>query len=254
MEERDFEQEARAEGWVPKEEFKGDESKWVDAETFVKRGEEILPIVNAKNRKLVGEIEELQKTVEELKLGNSQFREFHEKEIEKQKRQRDEAIRELEAARKKAITDGDGEAFEKADKALSEVKSEPDQKNQLSDDQKAWLAENRWYEEDDTLQAVADGLSGVLAKRRPDLVGKRAFLDELTKLVREEMPHKFENPNRQKQTVEDSRPKGKTGGGKTLDDMPEADRKTFERFKKTIPGFDLERAVKNYFEDQIANS
>ena len=39
----DAETAAREMGWRPKEEFRGEAEKWVDAETFVSRGEHFLP-------------------------------------------------------------------------------------------------------------------------------------------------------------------------------------------------------------------
>ena len=43
---------ALAMGWQPKEQFKGDPSKWRPAEEYVQRGEELLPIVQASERRL----------------------------------------------------------------------------------------------------------------------------------------------------------------------------------------------------------
>lgn len=248
MSERDFESEAKAEGWVPKEAFKGDSTKWVDAETFVKRGEEILPIVNAKNRKLVETVDGLRKEIDDLKLGNSQFREFHEKSIAKERQERDAAIAQLETIRKKAVTDGDGEAFDRADKRIQELRAQPArQPNGLNDVQRAWLADNTWYQTDRTLKALADGLSDDLARARPELVGKREFLDELTKLVKAEMPHKFENPNRQRTTVENAPPNGGGGGkGKTYENLPADAKSACDRFVRTIPGFTKEQYVSQY--------
>src|SRR2546421_12509972 len=54
-------------GWAPKEEFRGNPEKWVDAETFLKRGEEILPLVKAQNRKLQNEVTALQRENAETK-------------------------------------------------------------------------------------------------------------------------------------------------------------------------------------------
>lgn len=39
-------------GWVPLEKFKGDQEKWVDAQTFVERGKHIMPILRKNNEKL----------------------------------------------------------------------------------------------------------------------------------------------------------------------------------------------------------
>ena len=43
----DIEQTARDMGWRPQEEFRGEASKWVDAQTFVSSGENFLPILRA---------------------------------------------------------------------------------------------------------------------------------------------------------------------------------------------------------------
>jgi hypothetical protein len=246
MSERDFESEAKAEGWVPLEAWKGDPSKHVDAETFVKRGEEILPIVNAKNRKLTETVEDLRKTVEDLKLGNSQFREFHEQSLAKERQAKESAIAQLEAARKKAITDGDGEAFDRADKQISKLRAQPVNTG-LSDGQKAWLAENTWYQSDIVLRALADGLSDGLARERPELVGKKEFLDELTKRVKAEMPHKFENPNRQRTTVEDAPNRGGANGkARTYENLPAEAKAACDRFVRTIPKFTKEQYLATY--------
>jgi len=52
------EQEARTLGWVPKEEFRGDESRWIEAEAFVERGKHIMPILQKNNEKLQAQLRE----------------------------------------------------------------------------------------------------------------------------------------------------------------------------------------------------
>ena len=51
-----IETKAREMGWKPLEEFKGNPDNWRDAEVFVERGEEILPIVRKDNEKLRAEV------------------------------------------------------------------------------------------------------------------------------------------------------------------------------------------------------
>ncbi len=58
-----FETKASGMGWVPVERFRGDKEKWVDAKTFVERGEQFLPILQANNRRLQ---EEHQRTLDEV--------------------------------------------------------------------------------------------------------------------------------------------------------------------------------------------
>ena len=56
----DVETRAKAMGWQPQTEFKGDPSKWRPAEEDVQRGEELLPIVQASERRLRQENQQLQ--------------------------------------------------------------------------------------------------------------------------------------------------------------------------------------------------
>lgn len=53
------EAQAREMGWVPQDQFRGDTAKWVDAPTFVKRGEEVMPLLKANNKRLVSELDQL---------------------------------------------------------------------------------------------------------------------------------------------------------------------------------------------------
>ena len=63
----EVETKARTMGWLPKEKFKGPESSWVDAEQYVKRGEEILPILKANNDKLVQRVTQTETANNELR-------------------------------------------------------------------------------------------------------------------------------------------------------------------------------------------
>ena len=48
---------ARAMGWRPQDEFGGDPERWVDADTFVARGEQVMPLLKAQNKKLRQEMD-----------------------------------------------------------------------------------------------------------------------------------------------------------------------------------------------------
>lgn len=63
---RDYEAEARAQGWRPKEEFKGAAEQWSDAETFVKRADEVLPLIKKQNAHLKQEIDLLKRMVKKV--------------------------------------------------------------------------------------------------------------------------------------------------------------------------------------------
>lgn len=67
-----IEDRAKEMGWRPLSEFKGDESRFVDAETFVKKGEEVLPIIKANARKAEAELADMRATFAEFKKYHSQ--------------------------------------------------------------------------------------------------------------------------------------------------------------------------------------
>ena len=52
----DWEGKAREMGWAPKEQFRGDPGKWVDAKTYVERGEHFIPLLQSAKRELQGQV------------------------------------------------------------------------------------------------------------------------------------------------------------------------------------------------------
>ena len=52
----EVEKEARLQGWVPKDEFRGKETDWIDADIFVQRGREINPILRKNNERITKEL------------------------------------------------------------------------------------------------------------------------------------------------------------------------------------------------------
>lgn len=244
--ERDFEAEARADGWVSEADWKGSKP-WIPAEEFVKRGETILPILQAKYRNTLETVNELKKQFEDSQSVFKDFKVFQEQALSKAQKERQDAISELETLREKAITEGDGQAFTKTEKKLTELRREPEPKKEPpkeSPEVQAWRGENDWYSKDRELTAIADGLSDVVAAENPGLKG-RAFLDKLVERVRTVVPHKFENPRRQESLTSDTTRKG-SKKGKSYDDLPADARAACDRFVKQIPGYSKEAYVSNY--------
>ena len=69
-------QEAESQGWVSKERYRGNESDWVDAETFVKRGREILPILRKNNENLVKDLNATKEQLKEFREAAEEFKKF----------------------------------------------------------------------------------------------------------------------------------------------------------------------------------
>lgn len=245
MSERDFEAEAKVDGWVPQDQYKGDPSRFISAEDFVKRGETITPILNARLRKEREKVTDLERRFEEREGIFTEFQKFQEQALTKANKERTDAIAELETLRAKAITDGDGAAFAKTDKQLTDLRAEPVAKAAPKESPAvvAWKTENPWYTTDKDLAAVADGLADVV-KAETGLSG-RAYLDKLTERVKALVPHKFENPRRAEQLTGEGNRKG-SKQGKDFDDLPAEAKKAYGDFAKIMKGYTKEQYLSQY--------
>lgn len=216
MSERNFEQEARQEGWRPQEDWKGDPEKWVNAETFVERGEKISGILKQKVDRLAGEIQH-------LKQSNQKFGEYHKKTIENERKEAKTEIQRLETLLSKAVDDGDGQTFTQVNRKIDSLKTNmPEDVPEFSIDplEAQWLGSNPWYNQDQQLRIFADGVSNQV-----DLEGfnGQARLDEISRRTKEAFPDKFENPNRQREDA--------VGDGAPIADAPVKE-KTYKNLPK----------------------
>lgn len=245
---------ARQMGWTPKDEFKGDPSKWRDAGEFIERGEREVPLLRAQNRRLEAKIGELSTTVREMGeyLSKTEQRAY------------DRAIADLKQQRKDALAAGDGDAFDKADEQLEQLKrdaaAKAAQHAQKKDDGGAdpvyteWESRNPWLKD----QELSDYAEFAAQKLRAG--GERAtgaeFLDLVAAKVKAQFPTKFSNPRRETaQAVEGAAP-ARRGGGKTYADMPAEARAACDRMAKNGFAGNEEAAkkfrdqyVKQYFEE-----
>lgn len=216
------ESQARSMGWVPKEEFRGPEERWIDANEFVRRGEEILPIVRAEKKKLEEKVQTLEQTIAAGQKSMEEFRKYTE---EDGKRKVDAAIKKLKADIVEARREGDIDAEVEASNAIQKLTSAPTAKkaDEVVDFTtttwwKAWMEENPWYGTDTEKTAYAQGQGVYLNIMRKDL-RERAFLDELTKLVQDKYPDSI--PRRELPSkVEGSRPGSSQSSSKDYRDLP----------------------------------
>ena len=72
------------------------------------------------------------------------------------------------------------------------------------------------------------------------------FFDELKRLLQEKHPGKFENPNRERQTVEDAGTSKPSKKGKTFDDLPDEAKSAFGKFQKLMPEFSKDDYLRQY--------
>jgi hypothetical protein len=188
----DSEEAARKQGWTPQDEFRGDPEKWVDAETFVERGEKIAGIATSRNKKLEEVVDTLNAKVAKLEATNHEFGEFHRQSLDKAQRDHETEIQELRNKQAEAVENGDGQAFLKIGDDIKAAERAPAKQQEWAKD---WASQNEWYARDAVMRSVADTIAESLRIQQPNLEG-HAFLDKVSELTKVEMPHKFENPNR----------------------------------------------------------
>lgn len=182
------EQEALASGWVPKDQFSGEEHKWVDAGEYLRRGE-LFKKIESQSK----ELKDVKRALQELKKHHVEVREVEYK----------RALDTLRAQKKDALENGDADAVIAADERIDLIK---EQQRQLQQEQEAvetpqsgeehpefveWKSKNSWYTSSRPMKAFADALGADLASQglSPSQVLKRVEEE-----VRKEFPQKFQNP------------------------------------------------------------
>lgn len=209
-----IEERARAVGWVPKEEFRGDETRWVDAQAFLHRAEEVMPILRKNNvelhsklsateqrlQRIAEENETMRKTLGALEAARNEDLETRGEEA------RQSLLREIKAAREADDIDAEldatdrltrlnaaerpsgGEGERGLDRGAGGDAGErrfvmPPETQQLMRD---WLAENPWTAKPSMI-AFADGVAKeILDEHRANGTTApkgREFLDLVTSRV-----------------------------------------------------------------------
>lgn len=121
-----LEKEAKEMGWIPKEQFRGPEDEWRDADEFVKRGKEFLPLVRANNRKLLNELNDARNRLAQLEgvLTTQQqtTKDLLEHQASEIKRQVESRLADLRAEKKAAIRDGDHDLAADLEEKIDETR------------------------------------------------------------------------------------------------------------------------------------
>lgn len=217
--------EARSAGWVPKDEYHGDENKWVDADEFVRRGP-LFEKINSTTR----ELKEVRKALDQLKVHHASVKETAFK----------EALETLKKQKKEAFVDGDPDKIVEIDDRIAEVKDEQrkfvqtraqevayEATAEIHPEFQAWTNRNPWYNSSGPMKAFADALGIELRATglSPSDVLKRVEIQ-----IKEEFPNKFRNSNRDKPGAVEGTSKGGGKGGGDRDILSETERTVMMRF------------------------
>lgn len=167
---------AKEMGWTPQDQFKGDPAKWVDADEFVNRGEQLLPLLRKTNSRLKAELAERDAKIDnlttEVQNANTAIERLDSHYSEANKRAATQAITnlkdQLKQAREDDDTDKEIELLEQIGLAQSEVRrltEEAEKKTEAKDKKpdkpngnkgnkddppvdpelKDWQKENEWF-------------------------------------------------------------------------------------------------------------
>lgn len=263
---REAEREAMSKGWTPKDKFKGDPSKWVDAKTFVERGKRF-------NQNLQNENASLKKQLAEFKGTADAFRKFHKESMEQRDQQLVKARTDLKKALRIADREENDDLVEEIEgrlalldqertkvaeqiKEVQEPKApEPKQGDALDPILEAWIDEdNGWFRTNQRMMASAIVIGQELKKEHGDNLVGREFLDRVRQEMETEFPEKFKKaeapaPAPRRSVVDTgSRSVRNSGAGeKTVRDLPPEDRKLCAQFVNE--GWVKEKDfIKSYFE------
>jgi hypothetical protein len=249
-----LESEARDVGWVPQTEFRGDPDRWVDAATYLERGQTYIPFLKANNRKLKEELDSqratVQQTADELRavkaaLGavQTEVRNSTAEELTAEDASLTSRIKEAREA-----NDFDREEALRSERdvvrsRLTKAKETPAAPvlQAPAPEFRQFVADNPWFESDPVMQGTALAMMGLLAKQSDfgsmTLAQRYALLSSK---MRERFPELLGTTRPTVSKVEGSRG-GATGdttraNGKGYNDLPQTARDTCDRLAERFVG------------------
>jgi len=242
------EKEARVFGWVPKEEFRGSEDDWVDADTFVKRGKEINPILRKNNELLMKKLDEKAREIDTIKKDVEEFKKFQKESFEKKKVELESQIADLKSQKRTAIAEGNGDLVVDLDdridelkeaqrEAKAESKAPPPQADttpvEMDPEISSWLERNKWFGQDTEMTEMSNALGASVRKQFPHLSG-REFLDKIDEKLADYFPEKFLGKKPKVNPVDSSGSVRSSGssGKKSYDNLPADAKAACDRFVK----------------------
>lgn len=216
----DVEDRARAQGWVPKEEWTGDPAQWRDAAVYLDRGE------------LLGKIKSQSAEMRELKgmitYVSEQNKRLYEAGYAK-------AIRDLEEQRDQAIENGDRVAVRNIDQQIDlhkqalrdtqqntvAVTNPAEARRKAEERFNEFKTANPWYTQDEVMEDWANG-AAVKFKAKNQNASDEDIYEYLSKEVRNKFPNKFKKVGAPSPDGKSNRSAGSPaskGGGSEFEDL-----------------------------------
>ena len=261
----DITERARAIGWRPKDDWKGDPSKWVTAEEYVAKGDQLLPVMKKDREKLFGEVASLKQDLRDLMQYHKEDRT---RIYARLKKEHEQELADLKRKQRQAVEDGDTSTFDEIEQRMAQLERDRPELQPIGQTPPAgtgapqadpaifdgWKQENPWYQTGpdgqtplNEMTRVAQTLSFRVQAENPGLSGyEREFLDKVSVRMKEAYPDKFENPRRNDPLgVEGSDMRGRRPSKKTFADLPPDAQEVCRRMKRH--GMTEQQYVSEYF-------
>lgn len=238
-----FEIQAREMGWVPKDQFKGDPEKFVEAKEYVERGEHFLPMLRANNRRLKDdlltrdkEINTLKQTVADVQKSMNVMRTHYDESVKQQVAQaKKDLAGQIKEAREAGDTDlelslldqmSDLRETEKQAKKDAEKKNEsgnqPEVKNPTQVEFEAWNKDNPWFggeSIEDRKRTKALIRIGEDLRDEGDTTVGRAFMEKCVEVLNEQSGE-TKTERRPSSKVESGNSGARGSAGRAFDKLP----------------------------------
>lgn len=274
-----IEDRARRMGWVDEGAYRGPKHKWVDADTYVKRAEEELPVLRSQLRRYDDDNARYEKANADLKAQLTEiqkdFKAFGEHSRKAEERAYERAKSELESAMDKAVSEADEDTYRAAKKRLKEldeVRPAPQQQEQPATEQptgqpsqlspaiQTFVNENQWFNNDIGLQGMMIKFNAQVMRDSPHLSESQRLIEAKRRLI-ERFPEEFPEEHRPAPAAKTNErrndapavasPSGVNGGkkpkkDKTFDDLPDDAKQQYARFASRIPGYSKEEYARSY--------
>jgi hypothetical protein len=234
-----IEEKARAKGWRPEDDWKGDAEDWVPAKEFLGRQK-----LYDKIKDLKGDLFRQTKGFEREMANISEY-------IAKQEKSAyDRALRDLESQKRAARREGDHETLDEVEDAIDDLKeqakeaekklkeSKPTRPGGPTPEFQEWKSKNKWFGENAEMTADAIAFGTGYAAAHPE-ASQSDVLEATEKKVRKMYAEEFETPARKKSAADVEGGEGRQGApsGKrktkiTVHDLDETERKIMRDFVK----------------------
>lgn len=232
----EIEAQARQQGWVPKEEFRGNQESWRDADEYVRRGDprylrEVLDKTEHSLREMDKRQRDLeQQRTEERRQFQEQFARLDRMSGIALQRQRDQLLAQIEHQKLAAVELGDTAAYNQWRQAENEVwqqegqireaitpqrqPQQPQQQQQEAPEVVAFKQRNRWFTEDPALNMEAQAIHVGINQQSP-YMPLEDNLKQVEAEIKRRYPQKFGiTPPQQQQTQSRYNGPSVEGGGR----------------------------------------